>query len=291
MRAKNGQMTEFDYIFVDESFSESVFCLAGVLVTYEQYEQLLNRIKSVKRKLGLEESDFLKYSLGDSEEERKIKDKLQKTLRGERDWLTTFRSKVLDVASSSELTLIASLHQDVRQVLSRESPVDFYLAAFRFLLQRIYFIVKDGDRYHKIFIIVDSPPESKKLKGTEKEICKCYAEAFNSGFQFDNRQIHPLKNFGFYESPLFTKTAFNSLLQIADFCAGTIRQRGIDLLKNKPDAHSKEFFKKLIPKFHRTNERDIVGKGLVVFPKDKKLYQLISDDITDLSVLENEPPF
>lgn len=273
------------YAFLDDSFSNEVFCLGGLLIQESKLENILKEWRNFKKSLGLEELDPIKWSLGDNKEEKNIKDKLKKCFSGDRDWLTKFHCKTLHRISTFDLKLVASLHQDIRGYkklfeTNKLSPIDFYLWAFRFLLQRIWYQIKDSG--HKVIVILDKPPQSKKLKGSEAKICKCYRDAYEQGFRFDSNQIPPLKNAGFFECPFIAKSDFSSFVQISDFCVGSIRERARDLLKNNQDSHSRFFLNPILALFYGSNEGNIINRGLVVFPKDKRLYYLMTNEIKKL---------
>jgi hypothetical protein len=278
------------YCFLDESFGEKIFCLGGILIEESEMHIILDKWRDYKTSLGLTPSTFIKWSLGDNKEEKKIKDTLRSTFREERDWLTTFRNRTLNEISSFNLTLLASLHQDVRRRSDRLSPVDFYLWAFKFILQRIWWQVRNSD--YTIFVIIDKPPESKGFKHAEKRICECYKNAYENGFQFDDNSIPPLKNTGFFESPLVTKGNFCSFIQISEFVVGAIAQRAKDLLRNRHDSKSKGFLKAILLKFH-SERGEIIRKGLVVFPPNRELLSLIQQDINSMieEGEENDLPF
>ncbi len=267
------------YCFLDESFDERVFCLGGIFIEENKIPETLKKWRELKGKIGLNEIDHLKWSLGDKGKEKKIKEKIKKFYRSERDWLTTFRRETLTQISQLNLKLIASLHQNVKR--SRQSTVDFYIWAFKFLLQRIWWMVKDEKQKH-IFVIVDKPPEAKNFRGAESKIYECFQEVYERGFKFDDRRIPPLKDSGFFECLFVAKNDFSSFIQISDFCVGVLRQRARDLLQKSKNETSKEFLKLIINLFHKTNEGDIIGRGLIVFPKDQTLHQLIKNDIDDI---------
>jgi len=236
------------YCFLDESCSERVFSLGGVLLEQDDFPIIQEDWLNLKKDWNLSENDFIKWSLGEKGKEKKIKKIIKKTFQDERDWLSTFRSKVLEKISSFNVILLASLHQDVRpkQKINKESTVDFYIEAFKFVLQRIWWDLKDDGVISNIFVILDSPPYSKK---NTKELCNVYQNAYFNGFSFENSPIPPLKDYNFFESPLITKCDFSSFIQIADFCVGPIRERGKDLLNGKRGTQSKEFLKILLPNF------------------------------------------
>ena len=277
------------FCFIDESYSGKIFCLGGVIIRETNLDQISSEINSFKDLLGLYNSDFIKFSLGDSGEDKKIKKKIKEALNREQKWLTTFRNRVLEKIASFDLTIIASVHQDVRRFLSRQksTPLDFYIFAFKFLIQRIWWIAKDLNDLLNIIIILDSPPGKNAIL----KICNQYKEAYYEGFSFpeSNTNIPPLKYHGFFESPLISKSDFNKFIQISDFCAGAIKERGKDLLNNNTKSASKEFMKKLLPKLYRSNNEDIIGKGIVVFPRDRELHTLMEEDIKSLlSEMEEE---
>lgn len=270
------------YCFLDESFSERVFCLGGILVNENDMSHIQQDWIEFKEVIGLNRSDFIKWSLGSEGEEKIIKDKIKLSLRDERDWLKSFHMKTLDKISSFELMLVASIHQDVRLIQriigdKKISPVDFYIWAFKFVIQRIWQNVKDDDTL-SCFIFIDKPPESRRLKGTDKQICESFKETYYKGFNFENSNIPPLKNCGFFECPFIGKSNYSSFIQISDFCVGAIRERAKDLLKDKINNPSKDYIKLLKSKFYKTDTEDIVGFGLVVFPRERELYGLIKED-------------
>jgi len=279
--------------FIDESYAdkEKIFCLGGVIIVENNLGQVLKEINRFKQSLGLVNSDFIKFSLGSSGEDKKIKDKIKNTFTKEHRWLTDFRNKVLEKIASLELTLISSLHQDVRRSFfsKKSTPVDFYLPAFRFLIQRIWWIVKDITNTVNIMIVIDNPPGKNAIT----KICNQYKEAYHKGFSFDDSNIPPLKDFGFLESPFVSKSDFNTFIQISDFCVGAIKERGKDLINNNREAESKEFIKKLLPKFYKINNEDIIGKGIVVFPRERELYNLMKKDVQEIlkEVKEGYNPF
>jgi len=273
------------YVFLDESFYGNVFCLAGILIEESKLADILSQWREFKRSLDLNELDPIKWSLGDNKEEKNIKNKIRRFLLGHRDWLTKFRNSALNKIASFDLKLLASLHQDVRwykKISSTEklSAVDFYLYAFRFLLQRIWYQIRD--KGHEVLVILDKPPESKNFKGSEAKICECYRDAYEKGFQFDCNQIAPLKNAGFFECPFIAKSDFSSFVQISDFCVGAIRKRAKDLLSNDLDSPSRTFFKTILRLFYGSDEGNIIGRGLVVFPRDQRLHKLMTDEIRRL---------
>ena len=96
----------------------------------------------------------------------------------------------------------------------------------------------------------------------------------------------------FFQSPFISKSDFNSFAQIADFCAGACKERAKDLLKNNRETVSKEFMRKIIKKFYKTNTKDIIGKETVIFPRDRELHELISQDVTEIfNNMEHISPF
>lgn len=272
------------YCFIDESFDENIFVLGGIFIEEQNLSEILLSWQEFKQSIGLEKTDPIKWSLGDRGDEKSIKSKIKTALSSEKDWLTSFRMCTLAKIASLDIKLVASLHQDVRWYKkissnSHISTVEFYLWGFNFLLQRIWWQVKDKKNVQNVFIILDKPPESKKFKGSETRICKSYQDACENGFHFDDSSISPLREYCFFESIFFAKSDFHSFIQIADFCIGAIRTRAKDLMEGKSDTLSKEFLKKLINLFYKTEERDIVGKGLVVFPKDQELHRLIINEL------------
>jgi len=63
-------------------------------------------------------------------------------------------------------------------------------------------------------------------------------------------------------------------------------------LKNNRETVSKKFMSKIIQKFYKTNSEDIIGKGIVVFPRDRELHELISQDVTEIfNNMEDISPF
>jgi len=281
------------FCFIDESYSGKILCLAGVIIQEEDLNHISSKIKQFKLSLELKDSDYIKYSLGDRGEDREIKEKIKTVLEKEQGWLTTFRNRAIEKISTFNLTIISSLHQDVRKLFrkKRSAPVDFYLTAFKFLIQRIWWITKGFVTPLNVIIILDNPPG----KSTMTEICKLYKTAFYKGFSFaeSNSNIPPLKDCGFFESPVISKSDYNSFIQIADFCAGAIKERGKDLLRNNIQGKSKKFLKNLLPRIYKTNNEDIIGKGIIVFPKDRELYSLMKQDIETILAekRKEEAPF
>jgi len=197
------------FCFFDESYSEKVFCLGGIIIPGSNLSQISSEISEFKQSLGLLKYDFIKFSLGDSGDDKKIKEKIKKALSEERGWLTTFRNRVLEKIASFDLTIIASIHQDVRRFLLNKTspPVDFYIMAFKFIIQRICWIVKDIQDHLNIMIVLDNPPGMGKSKGTVTKICEQHKEAYHRGFYFpeNNSSIPALKNFVFLNRHLFPK--------------------------------------------------------------------------------------
>lgn len=260
--------------YMDESFSEKVFCLSGIIIDDQNTCQIIEEISELKIRLGLKKSDCFKYS-----PDGQLKSKLMNILSSERDWLTSYRKKVINVIAKLDILLIVSIHEDKRSWLKKKfSPVDFYLWAFKFLIQRLYFSKADDSA---IMVVVDKPPESGNLKKTESKICEYYSHAYNDGFEFDDNRIPPLKECSFSECPFFTKAAYSSLLQVADFCAGVFRGQSQDLLNGKNEAPSRTFAKKLIPKLYKT-AGEVYGRGLIVWPKDSQLNSMIRQDVINL---------
>lgn len=279
------------FCFIDESYSGKVFCLAGVIIQETDLTYISSEVNQFKQTFELKNSDYIKFSLGDNVEDKKIKEKIKNSLREEQKWLTTFRNRAIEKISSLNLTIISSLHQDVRWFFlkQRSVPVDFYLTAFKFLLQRIWWIAKDIPFPLNIVIILDNPPGKNAIT----KICRLYKEAYYRGFSFPESTsgIPPLKHYGFFESPLVSKSDYNLFIQISDFCAGAIKERGKDLLEENYEAESKKFIKNLLPKVYKTNNEDIIGKGIVVFPRDRELHLLMKQDIENMLSEEEEVPF
>ncbi len=195
------------FCFFDESYSEKVFYLGGIIIPGSNLSQISSEISEFKQSLGLLNSDFIKFSLGDSGDDKKIKEKIKKAFSEERGWLTTFRNRVLEKIASFDLTIIASIHQDVRRFLLNKTspPVDFYIMAFKFIIQRIWWIVKDIQDHLNIMIVLDNPPGIRKLKGTFTKICEQYKEAYHGGFYLpeSNSSIPALKNIGFFSIAIY----------------------------------------------------------------------------------------
>lgn len=174
------------YCFLDESFDENVFVLGGIFIIDEEgLSSTLSKWQEFKKSIGLRESDPIKWSLGGKGDEKNIKSKIKRHFSAEKDWLSTFRIKALNIISSCNPILLASLNEDVRvkwykKILSNNqiSPVEFYLWAFKFLLQRIWWLVKDKDNVKNVFVIIDKPPEAKKFRGFEIRICESYQDAY-----------------------------------------------------------------------------------------------------------------
>lgn len=276
------------FCFIDESYSGKILCLGGVIIHEEDLNHISSEINQFKQLLGLKNSDYIKFSLGDNREDKKIKEKIKIALGEKQGWLTTFRCRAIEKIASFNLTIISSLHQDVRKFFRKQksAPIDFYLTAFKFLIQRIWWITKDFVNPLNVIIILDNPPGKNALT----KICKLYKKAFYEGFSFpeSNSRIPPLKDYGFFESPVISKSDYNSFIQISDFCAGAIKERAKDLLKNNIEGKSKKFLKILYPKIYKTNNEDIIGKGIVVFPRDRELYLLIKQDVETIQSEEQE---
>jgi len=110
--------------YMDESFTDKVFCLCGVIIDDQNTYQIIEKMRNLKKMLGLDYFDYLKFSPDD----KCIKSKLQSTFSNERDWITHYRTKVFDTISTFNILLLVSLHQDRRTLLSyKPSAVDFYL--------------------------------------------------------------------------------------------------------------------------------------------------------------------
>lgn len=272
---------------MDESYSDKVFCLAGVIIKGKELNNITSEINKFKQGFGLTELDYIKFSLGSSGEDKKIKEKIKDSINDKKNWLTYFRIEAIKKISSFNLTAITSLHQDVRRtlIIPKPIPVDFYLTAFKFLVQRIWWKTKDKISPLKIFVVLDNPPE----KNSMTKICRLYKEAFYEGFSFyrSDSNIPPLNECGFFESPFISKSDYNRFIQISDFCAGAVKERGKDLLKNNSEKASRNILKILVPKIYGYNEGNIIGRGLVVFPKDSKLYGLITKDVENI-ITENK---
>jgi len=278
---------------MDESYSDKVFCLAGVIINEREFNNITAEFNKLKSRFGLKKSDFIKFSLGSSGLDKTIKEKIKKSLKNKTKWLTYFRTATINKISDLNLNVIASLHQDVRRSSSKKKhiPVDFYLTAFEFLLQRIWWITKDKISPINIIIIVDDPPG----KNIRTKICSLYKKVFYKGFSFpkSDSDIPPLINYNFFESPLISKSDYNKFIQISDFCAGAIKERGKDLLKSNRERASKNFMKILIQKIYGYNEENIIGKGLVIFPRDRELYELMQKDVKNIisENKKNQDPF
>jgi hypothetical protein len=226
------------------------FCVWGGLITTEAHSIVLSdRLTALKAKWGLSKHDPVKWSPKEGKDDYKG----QRSLSDQNG----FKSAVLDLIGTSDITLIAAVFLD-DQGLSKS---DMQIQLINDLSVRFQFDLQDKRRKESIgyrgALVLAYPGTSNQL------ISKTLYELHKGGANFKSRNYlasasaTKVKLDCLESAVYFSYEAHNPLLQLSDFVSSSVAWT----LKRQDF----QFFEKIRPRFRNVNE-NIKGAGLLVYP-------------------------
>lgn len=266
-------------LFLDESVQGSVFGLGGFIVRNSNTEEFESGFANAKARMGVEPGEPLKWSLSTGKE---LHQKVRRRLAKAGITPSACRQQILELIAGGSCTLFASLHEETRATFSllwkgrqlvkvprKRTSTDFYRWAFQWILQRLYFFLKDKDQEgRRTRVVIDKPPTPRHSKETLYH--EIYRQACDHGFHFLWNDIPPLKEC--VEGTLsFSYADHSPMLQLADFCIGASVYWSLATLAGR-NHHTDDLFRLVLPKFYRDPVTESpLGYGIIIYPPQGSL--------------------
>jgi len=293
--------------FDDSHNNEDLIAFGGIIFDEGNKQEIKKEWRKYKNLLSPFEDLKLKWS----PEDKTTKEVLMNYYK--HDWLTSFRFDALNVISSMNLQIVISMHQDIRwktfiknnipkcikdlkryfpneitsevREILRRPPTDFLGEAFNYVLQRI--ARNCVENCSSVSINLDIPPKAKF--SMQQSLTRIYRKHYFQGFSFPNGDyIRSLENLGFCEVPSFLVGGKSTFCQIADFCVGVVQNWGNHLISMDNSKKELNLLKIIKDKFIcNIQNGKIVGYGLVIWPPQAKIYELVKAHSEQLTISEH----
>ena len=300
-------MVDFGF-WVDESFKKNFLVLGGFYTPLSNTQSVITHWRSLKRMIGLSDSDELKWNF-DQDHPSRLK---MQRLGGYSLW--SFREKIVEcILELPDIVLLACALEDKRdsnfwstilQIVgkradsnstsnrrrheSKPTCLDFYCFALKFLLQRVA-EEADASSWKNVIVVCDPPPlGSQKFRYRsiwrgKEALNEWYSNQFTQNIgpgPSRNISQKSLFELSFHPSVYLADSSHNDLLQIADVIAGCTFSWVESITTNAQETFPITLFKKLSSKFRPQREfQHFFGNGFSLWPRDDVLWKKLQDSL------------
>ncbi len=273
-------------MFLDESEQGRFLGIGGYMVKLAELGSIEQSWHQMKRNMGLEPDDEVKWNLPRNHPTRKkLESRGRKTKKLNENMIDCIAQ--LDISVCVVVMIEKRSSSWWRTLIGRKPNIrDFYCEGLRYLLQRLgETLIESKIVSLPSFCIVDKPEgikqgqrpiPGKSLKWLQmgpKAPFELYRQVIRDGPGEGPKRLgnRPLRDLGCHSGLLVSHASHNDLLQIADCIVGCVTSWVRDIDKSEVNYWLIEQVKKLIPKF-RGGSKEMFGDGLILWPKEEELW-------------------
>jgi hypothetical protein len=243
--------------FFDEKFPQAINILVGgFLIPKARLFELDSAIVDVKRSVGLDETDPIKWYMGHpncSESLRKMGP----------ERVPELKRKMFEIVCNLPIKILMSF----LWIGNPSNQVEAWKWAFNNILQRLSIILDRKRRelerlsnYPFMDVVFDNLPNRGKLK----QYFDVYRDAYINGFQLPRGPLPPFREFKACPC-LVTASCLHSLaLQLTDFLVGATGDFFSWCYRRRNEQSVRDHFCSIYPAFHKSGDNKVLGYGLIV---------------------------
>jgi hypothetical protein len=260
--------TELNGIWGAEA--SDVLVIGGYAIPRDNVSALLENVKKVKEKRGLNPHCPIKWNMKDLDRALTAHD-----LVGQKDILINqsdvLRTELLNALTAAGATIFASAIQaysNNKQVLG-QTKQDLVSFSFGNLLMRVGLFCKGAAGGRRVDVLLDWPERNDRGPFTSE-----YYTGWRHGRSGPEGKAVPYKcgplaDIGFAPTAAFAAMDFEPRLQLADLVVGATRQFiNFCLDKAEENSFGVQRFKSLVPNLYRAS--NILGRGVTVSPTNSE---------------------